>query len=57
MMQHLYDAHQRSGSSPVDWLAVVAAYPADQDFQRWVDEHGEDSVQKRAAQISGLMPL
>ena len=55
-MQHFYNA-EMTLSSPVNWAAVAASYPRNEEYERWVSEHRQEKVRERAAQIASLMPL
>ena len=55
-MQFLFDAH-KTRALPVDWPAVSAEFPLDDGFEKWVLNCGDRMVEKRAAQISAIMPV
>ena len=55
-MQHLFNASMTS-ASPVNRPTVLATYPIDEAFEKWVNESEHDMVHQRAAQISSIMPL
>ena len=55
-MQFYFDAHV-TRTPPVDWHAVSAEFSLDDEFEKWVLNCGDRMVEKRAAQISSIMPV